>query len=280
MRSRLGALDLGVAHREAALDLDANVLAVEVGVLREELAMDVGDLAVEDREDPLVGRGELDRPAAREASDRRLDALANEGVGELGPGDADLELLERLELHGLEAGHERASIRSQPSTSSASGPPVSKLAASGQQPSSETRPCVGLCPTTPQHAAGIRIEPAESVPSAASASPAAKRRRGAPARPAGDAAREARVRDVAEMRVLGGRPVRELVQVRLADVHVARILEPQHRGSGPLGHVAGEDPRAVGRLQPAGVEEILDRQPDARSGRLRLGEEDRQSKAR
>ena len=74
---------------------------------------------------------------------------------------------------GSKPGTSAASIRSQPSTSSASGPPVSKLAASGQQPSSETRPCVGLCPTTPQHAAGIRIEPAESVPSAASASPAA-----------------------------------------------------------------------------------------------------------
>ncbi len=50
---------------------------------------------------------------------------------------------------------------------------MSKLAASGQQPSSETSPWVGLWPTTPQQAAGIRIEPAESVPSAASASPAA-----------------------------------------------------------------------------------------------------------
>jgi hypothetical protein len=44
--------------------------------------------------------------------------------------------------------------------------------------------------------------------------------------------------------------------------------------------VAGEDPRPVGRFQPAGVEEILDRQPDARPGGLRLGEKDCQSKAR
>ena len=36
-----------------------------------------------------------------------------------------------------------------------------------------TRPWVGLKPVIPQHAAGMRIEPAESVPSAASARPAA-----------------------------------------------------------------------------------------------------------
>ena len=49
----------------------------------------------------------------------------------------------------------------------------SKLGASGKQPSVGTRPYDGLKPTTPQHAAGIRIEPPESVPSAASARPAA-----------------------------------------------------------------------------------------------------------
>jgi hypothetical protein len=38
---------------------------------------------------------------------------------------------------------------------------------------SETSPCVGLKPTIPQHAAGIRIDPPVSVPSAASTSPAA-----------------------------------------------------------------------------------------------------------
>jgi hypothetical protein len=53
------------------------------------------------------------------------------------------------------------------------GPTWSKLGASGKTPSSETSPYVGLKPTTPQQAAGIRIDPPESVPSAASASPAA-----------------------------------------------------------------------------------------------------------
>ena len=53
------------------------------------------------------------------------------------------------------------------------GPTWSKLGASGKQPSIGTSPYVGLKPTTPQHAAGIRIEPPESLPSAASTSPAA-----------------------------------------------------------------------------------------------------------
>jgi hypothetical protein len=38
-----------------------------------------------------------------------------------------------------------------------------------------TRPWVGLCPTVPQNAAGILIEPARSPPSARSTSPAATR---------------------------------------------------------------------------------------------------------
>src|SRR5690242_15114696 len=65
------------------------------------------------------------------------------------------------------------SIASQSATLAAIGPTWSKLDASGKQPSAETSPYVGLKPTTPQQAAGIRIEPPESVPSAASARPAA-----------------------------------------------------------------------------------------------------------
>jgi hypothetical protein len=53
------------------------------------------------------------------------------------------------------------------------GPPWSKLGASGKQPSSDTSPWLGLNPTTPQHAAGMRIDPPESVPIAPSASPSA-----------------------------------------------------------------------------------------------------------
>ena len=64
-------------------------------------------------------------------------------------------------------------MATQDSTSLAIGPAVSKDGAKGQQPSIGTTPCVGLNPTIPQQAAGIRIDPAESVPSAASQRPAA-----------------------------------------------------------------------------------------------------------
>ena len=64
-------------------------------------------------------------------------------------------------------------MATQPATDRAIGPTVSKLGASGKTPSAGTSPHVGLKPTTPQHAAGSRIEPALSVPSAASQRPAA-----------------------------------------------------------------------------------------------------------
>src|SRR5947207_10591421 len=70
-------------------------------------------------------------------------------------------------------GASRRSCRTQPATSRAIGPTWSKLGASGKQPAVGTRSYVGLKPTVPQHADGIRIEPPESLPSAASARPAA-----------------------------------------------------------------------------------------------------------
>ena len=54
---------------------------------------------------------EVDRAAAREAGGSFLDPRADERVGVLRPGDRDLDLLERLERHGLEPGRERAHHR-------------------------------------------------------------------------------------------------------------------------------------------------------------------------
>ena len=74
-------------------------------------------------------------------------------------------------------GDSRPVIRSRtsaaPATSLASGPTASRLQASGTTPSAGTRPRVGRMPTTPQRAAGTRIEPLVSVPIAASARPPA-----------------------------------------------------------------------------------------------------------
>src|SRR3984957_3788914 len=69
------------------------------------------------------------------------------------------------------------SISRMPSSAAATSPPSSPMVstdgASGYAPSIGTRPQVVFRPTTPQHAAGTRDEPAPSVPSATSASPTA-----------------------------------------------------------------------------------------------------------
>ena len=77
----LGALDLGVPHREALLDLDPDVLAVGAAVLGEELPVDVRGLAHEDGVGRVVDQRQLDRAAAREAGRRLLDTFADERVG-------------------------------------------------------------------------------------------------------------------------------------------------------------------------------------------------------
>ena len=72
------------------------------------------------------------------------------------------------------AGAKPGSSSAMPSTTrptvAAIGPTVSIDGASGHMPSSGMRPKVVFRPTTPHHAAGLRIDPAVSVPSATSAS--------------------------------------------------------------------------------------------------------------
>src|SRR5215217_676796 len=70
-------------------------------------------------------------------------------------------------------GTSASTIPTQSATDRAIGPAWSKLGASGKQPSIGTRSKVGLNPTRPHQADGIRIEPPESEPSATSARPAA-----------------------------------------------------------------------------------------------------------
>ena len=126
----LGALALGrgrlrVAHPQAALDLAADVLAVQLLVAREERAVDVGHLA---HEVGAVGRRErqLDLAPAREERRGLRHALAHERLGLVEPRDPDLELLERLELDRLEARRERrAAAARSPPTDDAIGPTTS-----------------------------------------------------------------------------------------------------------------------------------------------------------
>src|SRR5579863_3561020 len=65
------------------------------------------------------------------------------------------------------------SSAAQHATLLASGPTESRLGASGKAPLSDTRPCVGLNPTTPQKAAGMRHDPPVSVPIVAGVMPSA-----------------------------------------------------------------------------------------------------------
>ena len=87
-----------------------------------------------------VGDRELDARRRGNARRRLLDPRAHERIGELRPGDADLELLERLERRRLEPGREHAEQLLAAGDVARHRPAVSKLAASGQQPSSETSP--------------------------------------------------------------------------------------------------------------------------------------------
>ena len=114
----------------------------------------------------------------------------------------------------------------------------------------------------PQHAAGIRIDPAVGAERDVAQACGDGGCRAA-ARAAWVAASVERVLDVPEVLVLGRDPVRELVQVRLAEDGIAGALEARHGIRRPRGHVLLEDRRAIGRDQPRRVEEILDAQPDS-----------------
>ena len=145
-----------------------------------------------DRRDLLVQR-ELDGLGAGSESARGLLAdRGDAGVGLLEqPRDeadaADLAvLLERRPAMISSARRHSSAVR-------ASGPTVSRLHAAGKTPSLGTSPHVGRWPVTPQSAAGIRTEPAVSVPSASVDEPGRDRRAAAAARAAGHARRIPRV---------------------------------------------------------------------------------------
>src|SRR5271169_2225447 len=66
------------------------------------------------------------------------------------------------------------SSAAQQDTLFASGPTESRLGASGKTPLSDTRAWVGLNPTMPQKAAGVRHDPPVSVPSVAGVLPSGR----------------------------------------------------------------------------------------------------------
>ena len=160
-------------------------------------------------------------------------------------------------------------------TDRAIGPAWSKLGASGKQPSSGTRPWLGLKPTTPHHAAGIRTEPPESVPRAASASPAASAAAEPPLEPPARRPGATGFGTVPKCGFCDEIPYANSCRFVLPTVAYPRRFEPGDRLRGALGDVLGEHDRAVRCDEPRRVEQVLDSQRDPVRGPLRAGEEDR-----
>src|SRR5919201_6764390 len=91
-----GGLHLGVAYCEAPLDLPGEVVAVELGVLRVELAVHIRDLSCECRRD--VRDRQLDRLPRSEERRRLGDPLADEWVCAVEPRDGNGKIVERVDL--------------------------------------------------------------------------------------------------------------------------------------------------------------------------------------
>src|SRR5262249_27163339 len=91
---------------EAALDLAPDVRSVQLWVLREQLAVDVCNLAHEVR--AVARRRDVERMPPRKAGGGRLDSFTDQRIAVVQPGDADFDLFQRAELAWLEAGRERS----------------------------------------------------------------------------------------------------------------------------------------------------------------------------
>ena len=142
---------------------------------------------------------------------------------------------------------------------------VSKLNDSGTQPSVEVRACVFLNPTSPCSAAGTRIEPRVSEPSAAQAAPQATDDRAARGRTAGNARRGvqrqcAGIRGRAVVRIDADAGEGELGQVRMADQCGAGGAQARNGGTiGDRGHRIGHRFRCCRGGCAGHVEQVLDR---------------------
>ena len=127
--------------------------------------------------------------------------------------------------------------------------------ASGQV---EIRPRCGLRPTRPVQAAGIRIDPAPSDPSAAGMSPAATAAAAPPLEPPGVWCGAPGIAGRAERGPLGERPLADLRGVGLADHDRARLAQPPHHLVVAVGGRTRAATAVEGRV-PGEVEVFLDR---------------------
>ncbi len=115
---------------------------------------------------PSGATGSTPKPARASASSTSRSTAST-------PASVSRPMRSGTDAAGVNEGSSRRMPATRPATSRAIGPTVSRLGASGHTPSSETRPCVVFRPATPQHAAGVRIDPPVSDPNATSASSSA-----------------------------------------------------------------------------------------------------------
>ena len=224
-----------------------------------------------------VGVGKLDRLRPANTRRRLEHALAHERVAHASvQRDADARLVQRLEPRDREA-RERAppSSRRSPRRRAPSARRGRSSARAGRRRRSARARSVGLKPVMPQHAAGIRIEPPVSVPSAPSASPAASAAAEPPLDPPAVRPGAAGFGTVAVVEVLRGRRRRRTRAGSPCRRRRSPAASSRRTASARLGRdVVGEHRRAVRRAHAGRVEEILDREPPPCRARLELGDED------
>ena len=127
-----------------------------------------------------------------------------------------------------------------------------------------TRPKLGLSPTLPQNAAGMRTDPAPSVPTPSGPQPGGDGRRRAARRPAGRLRRVPRVAGDAGQRRVGLALAAELGRRRLADQHGAGLAQAGRRRRVDVPRLVGVDGPAAPPRRPApGQDEVLDRRRHA-----------------
>ena len=173
------------------------------------------------------------------------------------------------------------SISAASSTVRARGPTWSRDQASGKTPRRLTRPSVGLRPTTPHAAAGMRIEPPVSVPTESAHRPAASAAPPPPLEPPGTRSRFQRIATRAEGAHAGGQTVGELVEVLLAETarsRPLRVARSRWRRARSRDRRGSRDP-AVQRA-PRDVDQVLDSDGNAVERSASRATTDRLSAAR
>src|SRR5581483_5132630 len=123
----------------------------------------------------------------------------------------------------------------------------------------DTRPRDGLIPKSPQHEAGMRIDPPPSLPRETGCDG----RGCAAARAAGRPLGVPRIAAVPVQLRLGHADGAELRRVRLADDDEAGLADPADDGRVDGRHVVGVRLARERRADPAGLVQVLDRDRDA-----------------